>query len=363
MSTMKRADTNFRMTDTETSNLLSERAQNLLRLLVERYIREGQPVGSRTLARDSRLDLSPATIRNVMADLEELGLVTSPHTSAGRVPTVQGYRFFVDTLLTVQPLEGADVQALREGLEFDQDPKHLVEQASNLLSGITRLAGVVMLPRQAHVALRRVDFLPLSGNRVLVVLVVNEREVQNRIIHTEREYTAAELEAAANYLNAEFVGKDIAQVRESLIAGMQQVRHDMDRMMAAVLEVAGQAFDPTADDDEELVLAGETNLMQFRELAEVDKLRQLFEAFSQKREILHLLDQCLNAEGIQIFIGDESGYEVLGDCSVVTAPYTVDDEVVGVLGVIGPTRIPYDRVIPIVDTTARLLSAALNPRE
>ena len=344
--------------------VLNERAQHLLRVLIERYIREGEPVGSRTLARDAGMDLSPATIRNVMADLEDLGFVRAPHTSAGRMPTVQGYRFFVDSLLTVQPLDGQDMQRLRTELKLDLEHKDLVERASKLLSGITRMAGVVTLPRRKQAALRRIDFLPLSDNRVLVILVINAREVQNRIIYTDRPYTPSELEMAANFLNEQFSGKDIDAVREYIIADMQQTREDMNRMMQAAVDMAGQVFQ--AEDlqaHEDVVVAGQTNLMGFRELCEVDKLRHLFEAFNQKREILLLLDQCLNAEGVHIFIGEESGYNALDECSVVTAPYSVDGRVVGVLGVIGPTRMAYDRIIPIVDTTARLLGAALNPRE
>lgn len=352
------------MSKKPSSPILNERAQHLLRVLIERYSRDGEPVGSRTLARDAAMDLSPATIRNVMADLEDLGFVKSPHTSAGRMPTVQGYRFFVDSLLTVQPLDGVDMQRLRTELNLDLNRKALVERASNLLSGITRMAGVVMLPRRKQAALRRIDFLPLSDQRVLVIMVINEREVQNRIIHVNRAYTTAELEAAATFLNEQFGGKDLAAVRDAIVADMQQTHEDMNRMMKAAVEMAGQVF--KADDlqeREDVVFAGQTNLMGFHELCEVDTLRHLFEAFNQKREILHLLDQCANAEGVQIFIGEESGYTALDECSVVTAPYSVDGKIVGVLGVIGPTRMAYDRVIPIVDTTARLLGAALNPRE
>jgi len=351
------------MTKKQASPAISERAQALLKALIDRYVREGEPVGSRTLARDSGLKLSPATVRNVMADLEELGFVKSPHTSAGRVPTVRGYRFFVDSLLTVQKLEESTVAQLRSQLKLEADPEELVQSASNLLSGITHMAGVVTLPRREHAALRRIDFLPLSGNQVLVIMVVNEREVQNRIIQTERAYSASELEQAANFLNAQFAGKDITAVRETLIADMRQARDDMNQMMSTAVEVAGRLFAEEQDENGEgLVLAGQTNLMEFRELCDVEKLRTLFEAFNQKRDLLHLLDQCISAEGVQIFIGEESGYQMLDECSLVTAPYKVEGEVVGVLGVIGPTRMAYERVIPIVDATARLLGAALNPR-
>ncbi len=338
---------------------LSERAQHLLKVLVERYIREGQPIGSRTLARDAGLELSPATVRNVMADLEDLGYLRAPHTSAGRVPTVRGYRFFVDILLHIKPLQNSEVEQLARQLDPDQPTTELVQSTSTLLSRITRLAGIVMVPRRDTVTLRQVEFLPLSDNRVLAILVVNEREVQNRIIHTQRTYSSLELQQAANYLNAQFAGTDLRQLRNSLLQELQQARETMDRLMQTVIEMADKAFQPHGA-EEDYVLAGETNLIGFAELADRDKLRQLFEAFSGKRDILYLFDQCANAQGVQIFIGEESGFDVLEACSVVTAPYSLEGNVLGVLGVIGPTRMPYGRVIPIVDITAKLLSAALN---
>ena len=342
---------------------LSDRAQQLLRALIERFIREGEPVGSRTLAREAGMDLSSATVRNVMADLEEMGFVASPHTSAGRVPTVQGYRFFVNTLLTIHPLDDPQVQQLRErlGIPGELERKNLVEAASGLVSRLTNLAGVVTLPRRRHAALRRVDFLPLSNDRVLVILVIDDAEVQNRIIHTGRIYSPSQLENAANYLNRHFGGKALTAIRRTLFEEMRQARQDMDAMMAATLEVAEKVFSGSDETQEDFVLAGETNLMDVRELCDVDKLRELFEVFNQKQEILHLLDQCINARGVQIFIGEESGFHVLDECSIVTAPYSVGGTVLGAVGVIGPTRMAYDRVIPIVDTTARLLGAALNP--
>ncbi len=340
-------------------NLIDDRSQYLFKVLVQRYLREGQPVGSRTLSRDSGLDLSPATIRNVMADLEEIGLVRSPHTSAGRVPTVHGLRFFVDSLLKVAPLGSEEVRRLRRKLDPDCNVQELMASTSSLLSDFTRLAGVVTLPRRDELRLRHVEFLPLSGRRVLVILVVNDSEVQNRVIHTGREYSASELQQASNYLSSVFTGKDLHQARERLLAEMRDARDSMNRMMLAAIEMADKAFTDEEQGDD-YVLAGQTNLMEFAELAEMDKLRQLFEAFNEKRQILHLLDGALHADGIQIFIGEESGYEVLDGCSVVTAPYKVQGKVLGVLGVIGPTRMSYDRVIPIVDLTARLLSSALN---
>jgi heat-inducible transcriptional repressor len=338
---------------------LNDRAQYLLKTLVERYIREGQPVGSRALARESGLDLSPATVRNVMSDLEDLGLLRSPHTSAGRVPTARGYRLFVDTLLQVEPLGLTQVKDLEKHFSRAQNPNALLETASSLLSSITHLAGIVMLPRQDHATLRQVEYLPLSEHQVLTILVVNDREVQNRIIHTDRRYTASELERAANYINSLCAGKDLYLVRETLLEELKSAREKMNSMMIAAIEMANKGFDRRPPSDDFLV-AGQTNLMEYGELSDMEKLRQLFEAFNHKRDILHLLDQSLKANGIQIFIGEESGYEVFDDCSVVTSPYEAEGEVLGVLGVIGPTRMAYDRVIPIVDLTARLLGAALN---
>ena len=339
---------------------LNDRTQHLLKALVERYIRDGQPVGSRTLPRDAGLDLSPATIRNAMADLEDLGYLHSPHTSAGRVPTARGYRFFIDALLHLRPLDQQEIEVLRRRIDQPaQNSAELARSVSNLLSGTTQLAGIVMVPRRNVVTLRHVEFLPLSENRVLVVLVLNTQEVQNRIIQTRRPYSAMELQQAANYLNAQFTGKDIQQVREALLRDLHEARDSLDRLMQTVVEMAEQTFEaePIIED---YVVAGQTHLMQCADLSDLDKLRLLFEAFNHKRDLLHLFDQCLHAEGVQIFIGEEAGSEVLEGCSVVTAPYTVEGKVLGVLGVIGPTRMAYDRVIPVVEVTARLLAAALD---
>ena len=338
---------------------LNERAQHLLKVLVERYIHDGQPVGSRTLVREAGLDLSPATVRNVMADLEEMGYLSSPHPSAGRVPTARGYRFFVNSLLHIKPPHSPEVEQLWHQLDPDQSTAGLVQSVSSLLSDITRLAGIVMVPRRDSLTLRQVEFLPLSENRVLAILVVNEREVQNRIIHTRRAYTSAELQQAANYLNAQFAGKDIHTVRADLLRDLQLTQETVNRMMQAVVEMAEKAFS-TSEQTEDYVLAGQTNLLEFTEFADREKLRQLFEAFNSKHNILHLFDQCMNARGVQIFIGEESGFDALEVCSVVTAPYSVGGKVLGVLGVIGPTRMAYRRVIPIVDVTAKLLTSALN---
>ncbi len=340
---------------------LNERAQHLLRALVHRHIRDGQPVGSRALTRESGLELSAASIRNVMADLEDAGYIQSPHTSAGRVPTDRGYRFFVDSLLKVRSVQGLDADSLRIRLEGGQDAESLVDSASNLLSGLTHLAGVVTLPRRDYGAIRHVEFLPLSERRILAIVVLNDHEVQNRVIETDRQYTAAELQQVSNYLSAEFGGQSVSEVRRGLLDAMQADQQHMNSLMTAAIRVANELFSESGDAGEDFVMAGETNLMTFAELSSVEKLKELFEAFGRKRDILHLLDRCLSADGVQIFIGEESGYRAFDGVSLVTSTYQSDDQVLGVLGVIGPTRMEYDRVIPIVDVTARLLGHALKP--
>jgi heat-inducible transcriptional repressor len=351
------------MAPEQRDDALSDRAQRLLKVLVESYIRDGQPVGSRTLSRDSGLQLSSATIRNVMADLENLGFVASPHTSAGRVPTDKGYRFFVDTLLHVQPLDSAEVAEIRRELSpAVDDSKALVAAASRLLSSVTHLAGVVTLPRTPAQSVTHVEFLSLAENRVLAILVFNDREVQNRILHLERHYSGEELKRAANFLNAEMRGRSLAQGREEILRQLKETHARLNEVMGSAIDVAQHLFSAPEGPSLEYVIAGETNLMGNDEATSVERLRRLFEAFNEKRDFLHLLDQSLRADGVQIFIGHESGYRVLDDYSVVTAPYTADDQVVGVLGVIGPTRMAYERVIPIVDITAKLLGAALNSR-
>jgi len=350
------------MAGSKTRETLDERTQHILRTLIARYIREGSPVGSRTLSRDAGLDLSPATIRNIMADLEDLGFVESPHTSAGRIPTIKGYRFFVDTLVRLTPPKGDELLLFQSGLtEAAGNPQALALSASNLLSAITRLAGVVTVPRRSHTALRQIEFLPLSGQRVLAILVINETEVQNRILSVKREFSESELRQAANYLTEQFGGLDLYQVRRHILEELRQTRESLNDIMVEAIQLAQEAL-PEGEPDADFVMAGETNLMGLEELADVGKLRGLFEAFTQRRDILHLLDQSLNAQGVQIFIGQESGYKLLDSCSIVAAPYTAEDETMGVLGVIGPTRMAYERVIPIVDVTAKLLGRALNPK-
>jgi heat-inducible transcriptional repressor len=352
------------MTTEAITSTPNERAQFLLKALIQRFIRDGQPVGSRTLSRDSGLDLSPATIRNVMADLEECGLVSAPHTSAGRIPTPQGYRMFVDTLVRYkQPKEG-DIRKLQTKFSEQQDdPDALLGSVSSLLSSLTSLASVVTVPRGPRAILRQIEFLALSDNRVLAILVINDREVQNRILHTEQPHTAGELQKAANFINDNYVGHDLMQIRENLIKDLDKTRDSMNQAMHDIISVAQSAMEGAAAPQGEFVLSGETNLMDFAELSDIDTLRRLFDAFSKKRFMLKLLDKSINASGVQVFIGEESGYQILDDVSVVTAPYRMDADHIGVLGVIGPTRMAYDRVVPIVDITARLLESAMNPQD
>ncbi len=337
---------------------ISERARVLLKALVERHIRDGQPVGSSTLLREAGLPVSAATIRNVMSDLEERGYLIAPHTSAGRIPTAMGYRLFVDTLLQVQPLEEEAVSTLRAELNPDKTSVELVQSASALRSNITSQAGLVTVPRQETQQLRQVEFLPLSGDRVLVILVVNEREVQNRIIHTQRPFTEAQLREAANMVNQRFAGHPLHLVQERILAEMREARSQIDNYLQAALDLASKALDQE-ESEEDYVVAGESRLLDNATAEEMLKLRELFDVFEKKKDLLHLLERCARAEGVQIFIGEEAGYEVFGDYSVVTAPYHDGSRTLGVLGVIGPTRMAYERVIPIVDVTARMLSSAL----
>ncbi len=336
---------------------LKPRARHLLKVLVECYIRDGQPVGSQTLVRESGLDISSATVRNVMAELEELGLITSPHTSAGRIPTDQGYRVFVDSLLTVEPMARGEVDRIRCLLAEGFTLQGLAVSASGLLSGISSMAGVVMLPAREKLTLRHIEFVAMAERRVLAIIVVNEQEVHNTMIRTEREFSPSELRAAANYLNEAYAGKDLARIRRDLLGELNRTRERLDQVMLTAVQMAEQVFDVNTGDD--IVVSGQTQLMAFNELSDLDKLRVLFDAFNEKRRILHLLDQCVSNPGVQVFIGKESGFSVLDDCSLVTSTYQLDGKVMGVLGVIGPTRMAYKRVIPLVEITARIMSAAL----
>lgn len=337
---------------------LNERAQLLLKTLVERYIADGQPVGSRALSKYSGLDLSPASIRNVMADLEEMGFIASPHTSAGRIPTARGYRIFVDTLLTVKPLASIEINQL-EGQLQTENTQRLVTSASQLLSDLTHFAGMVMTPRRSA-GFRHIEFLKLSDSRILLILVTPEGDVQNRILTSEKSYSPSELTEAANILNQNYAGLTFDEIRRRVREELKQLRTEMTQLMNAALEAGSQAANESA---EEVVISGGSNLLDSLDLSSnMTNLRKLFDLFDRRTGLLQLLDISNRAQGVQIFIGGESGVSPLDECSVVTAPYEVDGQVVGTVGVIGPTRMAYERVIPIVDITAKLLSSTLNQR-
>ncbi|CAG9176851.1 heat-inducible transcriptional repressor HrcA [Cupriavidus pampae] len=346
---------------------MDERSKTLLKTLIERYIAEGQPVGSRTLSRYSGLDLSPATIRNVMSDLEEMGFIASPHTSAGRIPTPRGYRLFVDSMLTSRPLERApeldaqlaelagQIQGQLSGQQLT--PQRMITSAAHTLSNLSRFAGVVMTPRRTQ-SFKQVEFMRLSEKRILLIIVSPEGDVQNRIIQTERPYTPAQLIEAANFFNAHYAGMSFDAVRDHLRVELQDLRRDMSSLMQAAVEAGSSAM---AEEDDQVFISGERKLFEVEDLASsMDKLRRLFDVFEHKTNLLQLLDVSSHAQGVQIFIGGESQLVPIEDMAVITAPYEVDGQIVGTLGVIGPTRMAYERVIPIVDITARLLSSALS---
>ncbi|HEU0203281.1 MAG TPA: heat-inducible transcriptional repressor HrcA [Burkholderiaceae bacterium] len=336
-------------------SILDERARLLLKALIERYIADGQPVGSRSLSRISGLDLSPATIRNVMSDLEEMGFVASPHTSAGRVPTPRGYRLFVDTLLKVQPLEQQQTEIIQGRLQI-AEPQRAIQTAAQLLSSLSQFAGVVQTPRRAAKFLQ-VEFLRLSDKRVLLIIVSPEGDVQNRVLMTEHPYTQSELVEAANFLNQHFSGLSFDEARVRLQGEVSELRQDIARLMEAAVQAGSEA----AEENDPVVISGERKLLEVRDLAaDLEKLRAMFDLFEHKTRLIRLLDVSSKAHGVQIFIGGESQLVPLDELSMVVAPYEVDGRVVGTLGVIGPTRMAYERVIPIVDITARLLSSALS---
>jgi heat-inducible transcriptional repressor len=342
--------------------MLDQRARTLLKTLVERYIAEGQPVGSRTLSRASGLDLSPATIRNVMSDLEDLGLIASPHTSAGRIPTARGYRLFVDTMLTARRVDldqpPPDLAAAREHLHPDQ-PQRVIAQAAQLLSSLSHFVGVVTAPRKASV-FHHIEFLRLGERRVLVIIVAPDGDVQNRVIITQRDHAQAELVEAANHLNSHYAGMAIEEVRERLKTEIEALRGEIAALMQAAVQAGSQAM---AESSDQVVVSGERNLLDVQDFGhDMNSLRRLFGVFEQKTELMRLLDVSSRAEGVRIYIGGESRVVPFEELSVVTAPYEVDGHVVGTLGVIGPTRMAYDRMIQIVDITSRLVSHALSTR-
>ncbi|MFZ6723978.1 heat-inducible transcriptional repressor HrcA [Undibacterium sp. MH2W] len=336
---------------------LDIRAQTLLKALVERYIADGQPVGSRALSKISGLELSPATIRNVMADLEELGFVASPHTSAGRVPTPRGYRVFVDELLTVQEIDESALSSRLQPGFLTQPPQRIIANAAQILSSLSQFAGVVMTPRTESI-FQQVEFLRLSEKRILLVVVAPSGDVHNRLLLTDVDYTPGQLVQAANYLNQNFSGLSFDQARLRINSELRQLQSDMTSLMQAAVEAGSDAL---ADQGEDVVISGERNLLNVEDLSSnMNSLRKLFDMFEQKTGLMQLLDVSSKATGVQIFIGGESQLVPMDEMSIITAPYGVNGKIVGTLGVIGPTRMAYERVIPIVDITAKLLSNALS---
>jgi heat-inducible transcriptional repressor len=339
-------------------SMLDERAKSLLKTLVERYIADGQPVGSRTLSRASGLELSPATIRNVMADLEELGLIASPHTSAGRIPTARGYRLFVDTMLTAKPLHLDATSPIEPQLPADQ-PQRVIANAAQLLSSLSSFVGVVTAPRKPSV-FHHIEFMRLSERRVLVILVAPDGDVQNRVIFTAQDYTQAQLLEASNYLTSHYAGLTIEQVRERLRSEVDALRGEIAALMQAAVQAGSEAM---ADSQEQVVISGERNLLTVRDFSgDMGSLRKLFDLFEHKTQLMRLLEVSSRAEGVRIYIGGESMVVPFEELSVVSAPYVVDGQVVGTLGVIGPTRMAYERMIQIVDITSRLVSNALSQK-
>ncbi|MCP4078530.1 MAG: heat-inducible transcription repressor HrcA [Gammaproteobacteria bacterium] len=341
---------------------LDERAQILFRQLIQSYTKDGQPVGSKSLAQQSGIDVSSATIRNIMHNLEKLGLVDSPHTSAGRVPTQAGYRFFIDSLLEVRDLGKSAEQTLSDTFSVDKTSNDLIQSATGILSQMTQLTGLISVSRPARVNVRHIEFMKLTERRILVIMVVNSDQVHNKVIQVDRDYTDLELTEAEKLLSRYLIGSGFNAAKKKLQQELKQHKDDVNNIMNSVLDVMGSVCENENTHDS-LLTAGESNLLQFAELSDINKLRDIFDTFNQKRDLLHILDGCSDTEGVQIFIGSESGYKVLSDCTVIGAPYSLGDDVVGVLGVIGPTRIAYDKVIPAVDLTARLLSSALNTQK
>ena len=337
------------------SKELSERSFDLLKTLVSKYIRDGLPVGSKTLSGENSISLSPATIRNIMAELEEAGYIRSPHKSAGRIPTNSGYRLFVDSLVSASETQDSPLVDLLKGhLSKNLSSKALAESASNLLSNITQQAGLVLLPKNNNLSFRHLEFLPLSGCRILVIFVLDEHEVQNRIIQTNRDYSKIELQKASAFINQNYSGKELSLVRDGLIKSMRDDKSIINSLMQSAIDFTSKALKDISTQAEYLV-AGQENLLS-NEVYDLKQIKDLFDAFQQKKDIAHLMERCIHGDGLQIFIGQESGYEVLDDFSLVTAPYYQPSEAIGVLGVIGPTRMAYQRIVPIVDITAKLLS-------
>ena len=339
-------------------NMPSHRARRILSAIIDKYIEEGIPVGSKSLSLADNIGLSPASIRNVMSDLEELGFIASPYTSSGRVPTSKGYRFFIDSLLKLQPVEAAELERIKKRVNLhESNSRELAISVSNTLSAITKLAGIVTIPKQQVTRLKEIDFIQLSERRILAIIVINETEVENRILQMKRDYSKDELKQASNYINTHYRGRSLSYIKKHLINELMQTKESVNSLMSDLINMADQVLDFSESD--EYIVAGQRRLMDFHELADIKKLRQLFDAFKEKQQLLELLDKSMSTNGIQIFIGEESGYKMFDNCTLITSPYTTEDGAIGVLGVIGPTRIAYKKVIPIVEITAKLLGKSL----
>jgi len=339
-------------------NMPTHRARRILSAIIDKYIEEGIPVGSKSLSLADNIGLSPASIRNVMSDLEELGFIASPYTSSGRVPTSKGYRFFIDSLLKLQPVEATELERIKKRVNLhESNSRELAISVSNTLSAITKLAGIVTIPKQQVTRLKEIDFIQLSEKRILAIIVMNETEVENRILQMKRDYSKDELKQASNYINTHYRGRSLSYIKKHLINELMQTKESVNSLMSDLIDIADQVLDFAEPD--EYIVAGQRRLMDFHELADIKKLKQLFDAFKEKQQLLELLEKSMSTNGIQIFIGEESGYKMFDNCTLITSPYTTEDGAIGVLGVIGPTRIAYQKVIPIVAITAKLLGKSL----
>ena len=339
-------------------NMPSQRARRILSAIVDKYIQEGIPIGSKSLSLADEIGLSPASIRHVMSDLEELGFIASPYTSSGRVPTSKGYRFFIDSLLKLQPVEANELETIKKRVNTQEiNSRELAVSVSNTLSAITKLAGIVTIPKQQDTRLKEIDFIQLSEKRILAIIVMNETEVENRILQMKRDYSKDELKHASNYLNSNYKGRSLSYIKKHLINQLIQTKESVNSLMSDLIDIADKVLD--FGESDEYIVAGQRRLMDFHELSDIKKLRQLFDAFKEKQQLLELLDKSMSTDGIQIFIGEESGYQMFDNWTLITSPYTTEEGAIGVLGVIGPTRIAYQKVIPIVDITAKLLGKSL----
>ena len=346
------------MTEEMKNKTPSDRAKQLLSAIIDNYIEEGTPIGSKKLSTYNRFNLSPATIRNVMSDLEGLGFISSPHTSAGRIPTSKGYRFFIDRLLELQPVDSNEIASIKETIsQTKSSNKDLATNVSTILSAITQLAGIVTVPKKHKSTLKEIDFIPLSEQRVLAIVVINDSEVENKILQMKRNYSRDELQISANYLNQNYVGRSFEYIKNDLLTKLKETSALANSLMSNIINIADELL--TNQNKDEYVVTGKNQLLDFEELSDINQLKDLFDAFNEQQQLLQLLDKSMSTSNIQIFIGQESGYRIFDNCTLITAPYTNEVGSVGVLGVIGPTRIAYQRVIPIVDVTAKLLSQSL----